>query len=181
MIKRVNFTGRKKIAHSHLRIEVIDAPAAGEPRRFEAEVELASLGLMPTACVVVEALCAGDSNVLRFDFGTVAHVAPPADRVLAGLTGEHVYFNLKVIDRSERVGRLVGLAEGVRPERGGAQTAVGRQGLLPVERKDLGDELWRLDYGDRYVTLLVNDRTRVARADSRRHLTLHKHAHARQR
>jgi hypothetical protein len=38
------------------------------------------------------------------------------------------------------------------------KTATGRRGILPVEKSDLGNELWRLDFRTQDVFLLVNDR-----------------------
>lgn len=67
-----------------------------------------------------------------------------------------MFFTLKVVDRSERFGRILGLAENVRPQRAGKQTASGRRGILPIEPTELGDELWRLEFKTQDVFLLVN-------------------------
>lgn len=152
MIKRVNFTGRRRIPLDRVTIEVHD----GKPRRFDANIDLNDLGLLPHAAVVLEAMCAGNSTVSRFDFGTVESIAPPSERLLHDLNGEHVFFNLKVIDRTERFGRILGIAENVRAAKGGDQTAVGRRGILPIERVELGQQLWRLEYREHDVFLLVN-------------------------
>lgn len=40
--------------------------------------------------------------------------------------------------------------------RGGTQTATGRRGILPIERVELGQQLWRLEYREHDVFLLVN-------------------------
>lgn len=158
MIKRLNFTGRRRIPLHHVNVEVADAPVAGQPRRFDAVINLAGLDLLPHASVVMEAMCAGNSVVSRFPFGTVAAIEPPPDRSLGGLTGEHVFFTLKVVDRSERFGRILGIAENIRPFKAGGQTAVGRRGILPIERVDLGQQLWRLEFKANDVYLLVNSR-----------------------
>src|SRR5687768_3983176 len=124
MIKRVNFTGRRRIPRDRVDIEVLD----GKPRTFDAALRLDDMGLPSAASVVLEATCAGSSVIERFEFGSVGDIRPPADRKLKELESENVFFTLKVIDRSEQVGQLLGMAEHIRPERAGKQTATGRQG-----------------------------------------------------
>jgi hypothetical protein len=50
----------------------------------------------------------------------------------------------------------LGIAEHIRPQRAGKQTVAGRRGILPIEPVDLGQQLWRLEYRDHDVFLLVN-------------------------
>lgn len=154
MIKRVNSTGRRRISREHIGIEVHD----GQPRTFDATIDLADFDAPPDAVVVLEATCAGSNTIRRFEWGTVAQLSAPADRRLRDLSGENVFFSLKVIDRTERFGRILGLAENIRPVKAGPRTATGRRGILPVEQVDLGDELWRLDVRTEGVFLLVNKR-----------------------
>ncbi|MCH8148408.1 MAG: hypothetical protein IH987_10505 [Planctomycetes bacterium] len=154
MIKRINSTGRRRIARDHVVIEVFD----DSPRSFNASIDLAGFDAPAEAAVVLEATCAGSNTISRFEFGTVGEPAPQKRRILQDLHGENVFFSLKVIDRSERLGRLLGLAEHIRPLKGGAKTATGRKGILPVEKADLGDELWRLEFRVEDVFLLVNER-----------------------
>ncbi len=153
MIKRVNFTGRKRIARSHVRVEVRD----GTPRTFDALVNLDGTGMPIGASVFLEAMCAGSTVVRRFPFGAVERIIPPKDRTLDGIEGENVFFALKVVDNRERIGRILGIAENIRPERAGIQTATGRQGILPIETAPLGQQLWDLHFGEIDVCLRVND------------------------
>jgi len=152
MIKRVNFTGRRRIARDRADIEVFD----GQPRSFQAALKLDDMGFPPAAAVVLEAMCAGSNTIERFEFGEVGEIRPPADRKLKELNSENVFFTLKVIDRTERFGRLLGIAEHVRPERAGKQTATGKQGILAIDVKEMGQELWQLDFKEHGVTLFVN-------------------------
>lgn len=154
MIKRVNSTGRRRIPKDKATIEVFD----GSPRTFNAEMDLADFDASLDAAVVLEATCAGSNVVSRFEWGTLGKLTPPERRELTNLHGENVFFSLKVIDRSERFGRILGLAENIRPLKGGKKTATGRRGILPVDKADLGDELWRLEYRETDVFLLVNER-----------------------
>src|SRR5262245_49503211 len=100
MIKRVNFTGRRRINQSCTEIEVYD----GSPRTFDASIDLSASRMPASAKVFLEAMCAGSSVVQRFDFGTVSQVQPPAQRTLELIEGENVFFALKVVDETESMG-----------------------------------------------------------------------------
>ena len=154
MIKRINSLGRKRIARDSVAIAVHD----GQPRRFSATIELPDNGWPQDAVVVMEAMCAGSPIVKRFNCGTIGNLASPRDVALEGITGQNVFFALKVIDQTERIGRLLGIAENIRPIETGKQTEAGRRGILPVESvSTLGQQLWQLDFRDHDVYLLVND------------------------
>jgi len=152
MIKRLNFTGRRRIPRDRVDIEVYD----GQPRTFDAAIDLDGTSLPSHAAVFLEAMCAGSNAVERFHFGEVGNIVPPQDRCLRELDGKNVFFALKIVDRNERFGRLLGIAEHIRPQRAGKQTAAGRRGILPVEPKELGQRLWRLEFTDHEVYLYVN-------------------------
>jgi hypothetical protein len=152
MIKRVNFTGRRRIARDHVKIEVFD----GQPRTFSATIDLKDTHLFPHAAVFLEAMCAGSNIIERFECGEVESLQPVQNRPLREIDGENVFFTLKVVDRTERFGRILGVAENIRPERAGKQTAAGRRGILPIEPRDLGEEIWQLDFKEHDVFLLVN-------------------------
>ena len=155
MIKRVNFTGRRRILRDRADIEVYDAQP-GQSRTFDAKIDLANLPLPPHAVVSLEAMCAGSNVVRRFSFGKVAKIVPPNKRCLDDLEGENVFFTLKVVDCTEQFGQILGIAEHIRPQRAGKQTAAGRGGILPVEPRDLGQQLWHLEFTDQEVYLFVN-------------------------
>jgi len=152
VIKRFNFTGRKRVPSDHVWIEVRD----GSPRPFDARITLDTVNLPEDAAVYLEATCAGTSTVQRYDFGRVGSIHARDETVLEDLHGENVYFSLKVVDTSERFGRIVGFADNLRPQKAGDQTATGRRGILPVEQVDLGQQLWQLEFRQHDVTLLVN-------------------------
>lgn len=153
MIKRINSLGRKRIARDCVAISVYD----GQPRRFSASIELSEAGWPQDAIVVMEAMCAGSPVVKRFGCGTVGNLSLPRDIPLDGITGQNVFFSLKVIDHSDMIGRLLGVAENIRPIETGKQTEAGRRGILPVESVPLGQQLWQLDFREHDVYLLVND------------------------
>ena len=152
MIKRVNFTGRRRISRDRVRIEVFD----GQPRKFNATINLQEINLLPHAAVFLEAMCAGSTAIERFECGEVENLRLPQNQPLNVIEGEKVFFTLKVVDRTERFGRILCIAENIRPKDTGKQTAAGRRGILPIEPKDLGEEVWQLEFMEQDVFLLVN-------------------------
>ena len=153
MIKRINSLGRKRISRECVDIAVQD----GQPRMFSALIELPSHQWPADAVVVMEAMCAGSPVVKRYGCGTIGTLRQPQNERLEGITGQNVFFSLKVIDHSDKIGRLLGVAENIRPTQVGKQTEKGRRGILPVERAPLGQQLWRLDFREHDVFLLVNE------------------------
>lgn len=154
MLKRVNFTGRRRVPRDRVQVDVYD----GQPRTFRASIDLDGLGMSPHAAVFLEAMCARSSVVERFDFGEVGALICDHEHELREVEGENVFFALKIVDRAERFGRILGTAENIRPYRAGKQTAAGRRGILPIEPTDLKDEIWRLEFREHDVFLLVNEK-----------------------
>jgi hypothetical protein len=165
MIKRVNFTGRRRIPRERVQIEI----EAGPPPVVSGTFHLADLDFPESAAVVLEAMCAGSPIVDRIECGEVGRLRPPRHRRLDRLGGRQVFFTLKVVDRSERYGRILGLAENVRPagvERDGRPL----EGILPIEVAELGQQVWRLEFREHHVFLLLNgdvpDIARRVRSDA---------------
>src|SRR5262249_5795404 len=90
--------GCRRTPRGRVDIEVYD----GQPRRFDATINLAEFQFLPHAAVVLEATCAGSSVIKRFEFGEVESIRAPQDRSLREIEGQNVFFALKVIDRTER-------------------------------------------------------------------------------
>jgi hypothetical protein len=151
MIKRVNFTGRRRIPRDRVQIEI----AAGPPPAVSAMFHLADLDFPESAAVVLEAMCAGSPVVERIECGEVGRLRLPRNRRLDRIGGRQVFFTLKVVDRSERYGRILGLAENVRPT-GGKRDGRRLEGILPIEVVQLGQQIWRLEFREHHVFLLLN-------------------------
>jgi hypothetical protein len=146
VIKRVNFTGRRRIPRERVRLRI----EAGPPPIVSGAIDLAQFDFPAHAAVVLEAMCAGSPLVERIECGEVGRLRPPASHRLERVGGRRVYFTLKVVDR----GRILGLAENIRPEAGVGEEP---EGILPIEvRDDLGQELWRLEFREHHVFLLLN-------------------------
>jgi hypothetical protein len=116
---------------------------------------LADENLPPNAAAYLEATCAGSNIVQRFDLGTIEN-PNLVDRELTEVEGENVFFSLKIVDTSQWFGRLLGIAQNIRPERSSEDSTAGRRGILPIEPAELQQQLWRLEFRDHDVFLLVN-------------------------
>lgn len=156
MSRRFNYTGRRKLERSSFRIRVHEAKG-GLPQSFTAEMKIpAEIKLPPQARVYVEAYIG--ASTMRFDFGTVAAISPPEDCSLTDIDeGAPVLFRVRVVDETEKVGRLLASANGIRPE--GEEDGKHRKSLLPLRSCDLGEEIWQLKYdADAGFELAVNNR-----------------------
>lgn len=153
MRKRLNYTGRKKIPQRLVSVSLRKT----EPRSFG--VEWDNLKLPPSGAVYVEAYSSGSPTVMRFPWGTVGSPAPPAETSLTDVDGESVSFDLKVVDESESIGRLLGVCRNIRPR--APDEAVdeqsGRLSILPVNPVDLGDRVWRMSFAHDWPWLEVNN------------------------
>jgi hypothetical protein len=144
MKKRINFTGRKKLASEHLDIR-INRPDGQRYATFAATLDPAlTKGLEKDAKVYVEPYAVSSS--MRFDFGTVSNPQVPSDTALSQLDRDDSFlFRIKVVDESGQVGRILADANGIRPKDSQAE-GISRKALFPVHWLDLGELIWRVDY-----------------------------------
>src|SRR5215470_16710141 len=142
--RRINSTGRKKIPQDKIDLRILPH-ISGEPLRAKFDIDVASLGLPPSAAVSVEAY--HRSTAMRFDCGTVAVKKIPEPLVLNDLDQSgSVLFRIKIVDREGSAGKILASADRVRPLIEGENTD--RRSIFPVEYRDLGQEIWRVDIDD---------------------------------
>lgn len=152
MIRRFNYTGRRRIPRSRVKIRVTGGVRR---RRFDAELALEGLGLPCDARLFIEAY--HRAAYRRFAFGTVGDPHPPTERWLDGIPVQNPLFRVKVVRVEKGLARIVAAADRVVPEdvdRG----EEARQSLLPVEYEDLGDRVWALDLESDWPRLRLNHR-----------------------
>lgn len=147
MIKRMNYTGRRRIRREDVPIRI--TTNGDEPPTFEASLSLGHYRLPADARVFVEAY--RQTAWQRFDFGTVGELAAPEDRRLTAFgAGEGVLFRVKVVEALEpssggRPARILRHADGIRPRMPEERQA---KSLLPLDRGDFRDEVWRLEFDE---------------------------------
>jgi hypothetical protein len=156
MIRKINYTGRRKIPKECFRFRIEDRP---DGMIFDAELDLAELAtrLPSDAAIFVEAY--EHMTYQRFDFGTMEHRVVPENRTLTAFSRadkENIKFRVKVVDTTTRNGCLLAFAHKLRwADATGAQG--GRRSLLPPRKADLGDLVWKLELDGEEALLLYNE------------------------
>ena len=146
MIRRFNFTGRRKIGRGDAQVTV-NVGAEGPPA-FSAELDLREYGLPVEAQVFIEAY--RQTSIMRFPWGTVgdARAADGCQLTEFG-TGEGVRFRVKVVEPASgnergRPARLLAMADRLSPRRI-VEAVEQSESLLAVEWAEI-DEVWRLQF-----------------------------------
>jgi hypothetical protein len=162
MIRRFNYTGRKRIPRPKISIALSEAPK--KTLVFDASVDLDGLQLPGSANIYIEAY--RRAYFRRFPCGTISAPKLPKNRLLDGLDVDAlILFRVKIADKK---GRILAVADKIVPRRA-EEERTDRQCLLPVDFVDLGESIWRLDLEGDLPILLLNkclDNIReVARSD----------------
>jgi hypothetical protein len=151
MIRRFNYTSRRRLPLERIAVELRPGPDAAS---FDARIDLGDLDLPSEAKVFVEAYY--KASYQRFDFGKVAAVSAPASRLLNEIDrGTTVLFRVKVVDATDSLGRIVAELDDIGGKDSQAGEA-GRECILPVNFRDLGQEMWRLNLEDTSPVLEVS-------------------------
>ena len=105
-IRRLNYTGRKRIKREDVSILLHDNPAM-----FDADLtRLAEYALPKDAFVFVEARL--QTRWMRFKYGTVGAITPDPDRRLTEFdSAEGIRFSVKVTATSDKAGKLLAEAD----------------------------------------------------------------------
>ena len=170
MIRRFNYTGRKKIARDDVSIMLVgDGPVKGLEASLSALSD-AKYGLPKDARLFVEAY--ERTAYMRFDFGTAGSITPPPSeaRLLTEFVGSNgVRFRVKVVDCAHDA-QLLAEADGILPLTP-EETEQNKLPLLPIRSDDLGHEVWQIEFPegvqDRPILLIninAGDHTTIARS-----------------
>jgi len=148
MKRRFNYTGRKRITldRTSITINRTDHTAGS----FDASIKLDEMGLPDHAKIYVEAY--HHTDLARFPFGTVGNMIYPEDRTISHLAHyENLRFRVMVVDESNTRGLILALADRIRP------TGIYRKrSILPVDFRDLGRQVWKMDYSGDEPVLMLN-------------------------
>ena len=134
MLCRLNYTGRKRIQKSNIKISIIENE--DEKKSFRAILDLNSLNLPEDAGVYIEAYHRM-MHSQRYIFGTVNKISHPEDTSL-GLLGLTANLNFRVFVIDEN-GKILASAERI-----GIERELKKTSLLPVETTDLDNMLWNI-------------------------------------
>ena len=162
MKRRINYTKRKKIPRERISLSLTELNGQ---KWFDAELNLSDLELPGHASIYVEAYCR--TNYARYHFGTVGQIQKPHSTALGPLGQiENLRFRLKVVDESGNRGLILAVADRI-----GLEGATELRSILPVEFRDLGNQIWRLSFEGNEPVLELNSTVPFirdkARADCR--------------
>jgi hypothetical protein len=169
MIRRFNYTGRKRITSDRISIQVTRTDHILES--FDAIIKLDDMGLPDLAKVYIEAY--HHTDLSRYDFCTVGNIVRPEDTGLSQLAHhENLKFRVMVVDESGECGLILAMADKLRPS-----GILEIRGILPVAFHDLGRQVWKVNYDGDEPVLLLNERIpnihNLAKMDPRFHLCVY--------
>ena len=145
---RLNFTGRRRISHDHVKMALI----SDQQNTFSARMQLESYGFPETAAVIVEAY--RQLELARYEFGTVVRPIPPPNCRLSEFGSlDGVKFRVKVVSVDRPKGRLLGVADRIVPT-DEALDRTRRIPLINVKGHDLGREIWKVDFTDEPIHMI---------------------------
>ena len=155
MIRRLNYTGRIKIPRNRVDISL---SKDNEGKYFKAKINLEGLNFPAEAKIFIEPNYKGVYQ--RFDFGTVANLKEPDNTRLNELPEtELAYFDISVVDESNKNGLLLGKAKGIPVSTHNIPND--RIPLLYVNPTDLKNQFWKLSFDssdDNRPILEINNR-----------------------
>lgn len=151
MIRRFNYTKRIKILQKDIVISLTDDNNGD--LSFEANLsKLASYEFPSESSVFVEAY--RQTEWKRFDYGMVGSITPSVDKDLSNFgTKDGILFRVKITD--EKTGKIIAEADRI-PFVMPNQQENPRLPLLPVCPKNLGDQIFRVDYTGPRTILEIN-------------------------
>jgi len=150
MIRRFNYTDRKRIKNKDVSIALDDST---NPVSFNACFDLAPYALDPAARVFVEVY--RGASFMRFPFGTVERSVLPADRRLPDFEGGRFSsFRVKVVVDDDS-GRLLATTATLSPDKPRQNEA---EPLLHLHQTDLVNQIWKLNFDGEGVELQLNRR-----------------------
>lgn len=159
MIRKFNFTGRKRIGVKHLQINLIKERGKNY---FDASIEsLDNLDIKSESKLVLEAFDRGSYQ--RFDWGTVGRPAAPnpEDRQLTDIQEvEMVNFRLRAIDDNKSIGKILATTKNIRVWAEEVEDTR-KASLLPVTLGKIDDAIWEINFeieDDADPELILNDK-----------------------
>jgi hypothetical protein len=154
--RRINYTGRKKIDKSLVKINLQKKEKESDPSSFTADLHLKPLSLPSDAKVYIEAYYTTSRQ--RFDFGTVESIIHPDTAITEVDSDGPLLFRIKIVDDGEKEGRLLASADRVRALN--ETEDEDKDYLIKVSKKNLDSVPWDLqiyDEDDEKPELILNN------------------------
>jgi hypothetical protein len=158
MIRKFNYTGRKKLKRQRVDISVADERPY---KSFTATLDLKGLGLPDDAKVYIEPYY--KSSFMRFPFGTVSNPQTPKNTILTDIPSTSIIrFRVKVVDETTKLGRIIRVADKIKPKN--LEESGNRMSILYIDwDKDLDQQIFRIVFDHEYPCLEINKRIENAK------------------
>ena len=152
MIRKFNYTGRKKIERKYISIRLINDNTPYP--YFDIKMDINTSDFEDDPELYIEAY--DRSSFMRFRCGTLKQPLIPEDRHLYDIhSTEAILFRVKLVDPSAQHGKILAVADRL-ASTGESPEETKRISILPVTYEDLGPEIWKLDFRDTGPVLAVN-------------------------
>lgn len=141
MIRKFNYTGRKKLSKQRVEIIIIEE----RPHKsFSAKIDLKGLVVADAAKIYIEPYYR--SSFMRFDFGTVSEPKMPISTALTDIpSSSAIRFRVKIVDETQAHGRILYFADKI--EAAGPNKEDNRFSLLHIDwDKELDQQIFRLTF-----------------------------------
>jgi len=154
MLKRINYTDRRRIPRSQITVKVDST----DPASFTIDLPDNLVTNPATEAAYVDITSAGSSEVLRHTLGWTGTGLARGPYSLGRISWKKAIFDVKVVEVvGEDPGRILRRAARIKAVGAGSDTddATTHQ-LLSTIREPLGEQVWALRFGEP-VTLVIND------------------------
>lgn len=153
MIRRFNYTGRKRILREQVMITV---DGTKKPATFTAALSLESHHFNPDAAVIIEAYRGSSGLWMAFDWGRVVAMRAPAVGILSDFDSiDGLLFRVRVVAVHEPH-KILGEADQVPFTKAGEAPSLKRP-LIETRPENLGDVMWRINFDSASPELLINE------------------------
>jgi hypothetical protein len=157
MIRKFNYTGRKKIERKDISIRLVRDKTPVP--YFEIKFNISPEQYSDDPELYVEAY--DRSSFMRFRCGTLKRPVLPEDRHLYGIhSTDAILFRVKLVDPLAEHGKILAAADRL-ASTGDTTEDTKRIMLLPVSYEDLDQEIWKLDFRNTGPVLMVNQKINV--------------------
>jgi len=154
MLKRINYTDRRRIPRSQIAVKVDPV----DPASFTIDLPADLITAPNTEVAYVDITSAGSSEVLRHQLPCTVAGLSRGPYPLGRIPWKKAIFDVKVVEKVGKApGRILRRASHIRAVGTGSDTNEGASHqLLATNRELLGERVWMLRFGEP-ITLVIND------------------------
>lgn len=159
MIRKLNYTQRKKILVKHARFSTVREKANQHHVNMSLALQDYIDDLPGDAVVFIEAYTR--TKVERFKVANLNECGEILSQSymlseFSDIEVENLHFRVKIVDESDNVGRILAIADRL-PRTSSLEQNENTKSILGVDYQDMGDRLWKLDLERNIPYLVINN------------------------